>query len=149
MIFEIINPSDPYTIEAAEPAVAAAATLILCDKAGLSTEDGSFRMPPMIFGGQLEWFTETFGHNLEPFIKSHRSEIAAALDSVLIGEAKDRRDYYRAMELMDDPAKRTIYRDEYLDRRRSSMNNFGAYAYKLAGWIRDAGVAKSNPEATA
>ena len=149
MIFEIVNPSDPYTIEAAEPAVAAAATLVLCDKAGLATEDGSFSMPPMILGGQVEWFRETFGQDLGEFVGSHRAEIATALDSVLIGKATDRRDYYRALELMDDPAKRALYRDEYLDRCRSSMNNFGAYAYKLAARIREAIAAETAREATA
>ena len=142
MIFEIVNPSDAYTMESDDKAVACAASLLLCSKFGLrliapvGTVNEHFSMPPFIFGGWREWFLEQFRVDIEQFIEANLARIADALDSVLIGDAKDRTDFYRALELIDDPAKKQKWREEYLDRRRSSMNNIGGSAMRWAAGIR-------------
>ena len=145
MIYEIINPSDPYTLEADEPSVACAACLLLSPAFGLRSQDDSVNMPPARFAGYQEWFEEHFHANVDKFIKSHLLEIVAVLDSVLIGEAQDRIDFYEALKLTDDPAKKQQWREQYLARRRSSMNNIGGEAMRMADGIR-ASVAKAATE---
>ncbi len=139
MIYEIINPSDPYTLECDRFDVATAAIFLLGNgRLSLRGDDEAHCSPLCLFGGMREWFVERFGEELEPFIEGNMVALAIALDSVLIGDAHDRRDYYKALALITDLENRVKWRDGYLDRRRSSMNNIGGAAYRLAAQLREA-----------
>jgi hypothetical protein len=143
MLYEIINPSDPYTIEAQSLDVAAVACLFLgrrqyaFDPIG---SDDSPEVPLFLFGGTDEWCLKHFNESFESVVnrvtKEKAAELAECLESCLIGKAADRETYRAGMELIDDPKKREQWREKWLEDRRSSMNNIGARAYAIAEKLR-------------
>jgi hypothetical protein len=147
MLYEIINMSDPYTIEAKSLDVAFVACLCL--------GDGQYAFEPIddegnnvdaekipLFFGSLEqsgiqkWSQEHFGELFQDVVARVRTEkrleLADCLDSCLIGDAKDRDTYYAGLKLIDDPAKRQQWLDRWHDKRRSSLNDIGGRAYAIA-----------------
>lgn len=139
MIFEIVNPSDMYTIEADSFELACTATCILGEGAySLIEIDGDNEMPLFFFGGHNEWFEKTFGHNFTQSLELFAPEqIAVALDSVLIGGKENRQTYRDGLELIDDPAKREEWRRRWHDERRSSLNDIGGRAYAIAKALKE------------
>jgi len=129
MILEIVNPSDACTIQGDDPAVLAAATIVLGDgKYGLS---GDLEMPPFILCDAEEWFCEHFHAKLIPdFLNACAEQIADALDTVTYGSEADLAELTEALSLMPEDA-RAGYKVKWMDRRRSSMNNIGARAAQL------------------
>lgn len=116
MKFEIINPSDPYTMEAEDLEVASVACSLLGDgRYGLDAlgEDANKgnHVPIFLFGGHDEWFISKFGMNFEntaEHVLNHRyTALADALDSVALARAE-----------------------------RSSLNNIGLRAKSLAKAVR-------------
>lgn len=114
MKFKIVNPHDPYTMEAADMEVAAVAICFL----GLGRyalkgigEDAGQDVPIFLSGGHDAWFIAKFGMNFEDtsnHVADHRAgELAAAFDSV---------------QLLHDA--------------RSSMNDIKAQAQALSGAVR-------------
>ena len=143
MLYEIINMSDPYTIEAHSLDVATVACLFLGRGqyafepiADTKTEG----VPMFLFGGTEEWCQKQFGESLQSLIHrvstTEASALAQCLESCLIGSAKDRVIYSDALELIDDPQKREQWRNKWLEDRRSSMNNIGARAFSMAAKLR-------------
>ena len=111
--FDIINPSDPYTMEAVDLKTAAVAVCLFGDGKyplqGLD-ESAGLSVPPFLLGGHDEWFTAQFGANFEAITKQAIAQcdnLASALESV---------------KLESD--------------RRSSMNDIGTRAKGLAKAIR-------------
>jgi len=97
MKFELINPSDPYTLEADDLEVAAVACCFLGDgKYGLDAlgEDANKgnNVPIFLLGGHDEWFMSKFGRNFDAtaeHVLDHRKEaLARAFDSLTLGRAK-------------------------------------------------------------
>ena len=116
MKFEIINPSDAYTMEAVDLQVAAVACCFLGDgRYGLEAlgEDRNKDrdVPIFLLGGHDEWFSEkfglTFGACAENVMKQRTDELADALDSVALKSGE-----------------------------RTSMNDIGARARSLAKAVR-------------
>lgn len=138
MIYEIINPSDPYTMVADDFKVAAAAVLLLGrGKLGLSCEeDHKQHVPVMLFGGAEEWLKEHDLEDLGGFIEAHRAEVAEALESVLIGSESDRKTFDKVIACISDPGDRQKARDTYHDQKRSSMNDIGGAAWEYAADLR-------------
>lgn len=114
MKFEIINPSDPYTIEADDLEIAAVAVSLLGDGkyplVGLGDAAGQ-DMPPFLFGGHDEWFIENFGGDFEEVgrkVITHRLDaLIHSFDSVKLEVAQ-----------------------------RSSINDIGGYAASWAERLR-------------
>jgi len=114
MRFNIINPSDPYTMEAPNLEIAAIAISFLGNGAypleGLG-EDAGQDVPAFLFGGHDEWFQSTFGANFEAVagrvVESFPEPLANTLDSVTLQSE-----------------------------RRSSMNNIKARAQALSNALR-------------
>ena len=137
MLYEIINPSDPYTIEADSLDVALAACLFLGDGqyAFEPLTDGP-RIPLFLFGGVETWCQGHFNQSLEAtlnhVLKEKCTELADCMDSCLIGKASDRATYLNALELIDDPSKREQWRAKWHEDRRSSLNDIGSRAFKMA-----------------
>lgn len=134
-IYELINPSDPYTFEAGSIEVAgvAAATLstgfgaqeVGCEDEGEST--------PVMFGWD-EWLKE---HGIDSdWIAAHRTEIADALDSFLIGNPADRQDVEDMLAELP-PDKQESWKARRQDRHRTSMNQIGESATNLARRLRE------------
>jgi len=109
--FNIINPSDPYTMEADDFKIAAVAVCLLgSGKYPLNGIDNDLNVPPFLFGGHDEWFIEKFGGTYEAVagavIKTRGEELARCFDSVTLQAA-----------------------------RRSSMNNIAGHAKDLAAAV--------------
>lgn len=150
-LYELVNPSDPYTFEAESEVIAGAVALGLGDgkypadqivdgRRAASEEEGDC-IPCWAFDKDPEkaankWFEERCGKGFNDFIRDNMEEIATALDSVLIGSHTDRKIFEAAMEKIDDPEKQKEFRDEWHDKKRSSMNDIGGYAWKLAESLR-------------
>ena len=135
--WEIINPSDKYTIAAPTFAAAAAATLMRGHGSfGLEPEqeDGEC-MPIFLLGGHEPFIAEHFGGDLSQWLDDHKAEVADALDSVLLGGFGRRADYDAAVAAIDDPQKLAQFREQWQD-KCSSMNDIGGYAHRLAAHLR-------------
>lgn len=141
MLYEIINPSDPYTMETDDREAASLACLLLgSGRYALRSIGGDgWSTPLFIFGGSEEWWAKEFGYPLtEAVERVGRERIATALETVLIGDADDRTRMTDAMSFIDDPAKRQAFRDQQHDRARTSINNIGGRAYRMADSLRAA-----------
>lgn len=117
MRFDLINPSDPYTLEADDLEIAAVAVCLLgngkypadalCDDANLGNN-----VPAFLFGGHDEWFTKRFGGTFEEVVdralKERGDAVARALESVTLGRAE-----------------------------RTSLNDIGGKARELAAAVRE------------
>lgn len=139
-LYELINPSDPFTFESPDILTAGVAVALLSTGFGAVCIDGSSdERTPVLFGWG-EWL-QSYGLNDE-WLAEHRLQVADALDSFLIGSASDRDELRRAMELMT-PEAREQFKSERNERQRSSMNNIGRAAYAMAARLRAAAAAVS------
>ena len=131
-IYTISNPSDPYTIESDNEFVACYAVLL---PYGLSTEKDNI-MPILLFGGFEEWLMKAFGSKSIPneWVLENREAIIKALESVLIGSPRDRKELNSALALMPDTDAREQYKQQWMDRRRS----IGGRAREIAKAMRAA-----------
>ena len=141
-LYEIINPSDPYTFRASDDKVAEAVVLILGEGkyACRRCSDGEDIGAMIAFIGKADaekYIEENFG-NLGQWLKAHRDEITEAMESVLCMGVGQRYTYESALELIEGDEKKKKYRDDVHDKLRSSMNDIGGYAWKLAAAYRRA-----------
>lgn len=144
MLFEIINPSDPYTIEAPDMKIAAAACVLLGNGqyAFRPLEgEGAVEVPLFLFGGHDEWFKEQFGAGtdavLTDIMENRRAALADCLDSTTYGSAADRREFEHLTEHCA-PAERQKLRIERNNNRRGSLNDIAGRAHRYAKNFRAA-----------
>lgn len=142
-VYSIVNPSDPYTFEAPDVAIAFGVAVFI--GGGMYAMDpvekgAAVSVPFFLSDGSTEaWCQRTFGQSLNDVIATltgeRLGEVADALDSVLVGEPGD-----RATEiaiLANAPTGRAhLLRDERHDARRSSMNDIGRRAWGIADSLR-------------
>lgn len=119
MKFEIINPSDPYTMETDDLQIAAVAVCLLGDGKYAAKEidgDTGQDVPIFLFGGVDEWFTEKFGmdygETASHTLNNRNDALARAFESVTLGRAE-----------------------------RSSLNDIGGRAQAIAKAIREKAAA--------
>lgn len=144
-LWELINPSDAYTMAGDDYDVAAVACLLLGEgHMGLVEIGGARRVPIMLFGLNDAWAQEGFGCTVTDLcnrvMKEKRTALADALASVMIASPAERASYTLALEFIDDPTKRQTYRDRWHDRQRSSLNDIGKRAWEMADRIRGRGA---------
>jgi hypothetical protein len=130
MLFDLINPSDHYTFKAESLECAALATTILgSGQYGAEQLDGDAAVP--IFMTE-QWFRENFGRSTQDSLDLYRGErlqeLIACFDSVLIG---NRDEYERTLPLIAAD-KRDEWTAYWHDQRRSSMNDIGRRAKRIA-----------------
>ncbi|EPP8766632.1 hypothetical protein QDT13_001905 [Acinetobacter baumannii] len=137
MIFELINPSDKCTFEAPNLKIAALVTCVLGN--GQYSAKGikhDLDVPFFLFGGHEEWFISKFGTNFEETLIQVRDEekqdLADSFNSVLLGSYLDRTAFFKAYNLIKDPAEQKEWRKQWLDERRSSFNNICERAWNYA-----------------
>lgn len=150
-VYEITNPSDPYTIQG-DPNVCAIAVMVLGDGAfGVKDRDGKTVLPILMFGGEDafgRWLTKAglggIG-NLGDWIKGHRDELVAALDTILIGSFGDRIEVEAALASMtaEEGARYLGIRHET---KRSSLNDIGRSAKAWAAKLRALDVVTQSAE---
>jgi len=118
-VFDIANPSDPYTIKGPFMACAIAVAILGNGAYGIK---GS----PVLFGWD-DWLKEQGIADLGAHIDAHTDEIATALESVLIGSERDREEVESTLAMLPEEK-----REEWLamrhDKQRSSMNDIGGKA---------------------
>jgi len=110
--YKIINPSDPYHLTADDLVLAGIAAFLLgSGKYALEASDGSEGVPLFLVGGHDEWFAahgaQSFESALEAALEERTEELARIFDSVT------------------------------LEGTRSSLNDIGATAARLATGIRE------------
>lgn len=140
MLYSIVNPSDPYTIESSSLDVAVMAVILLGQgNYGLTSLDGGQDVPMFTFGGGDEWCRIHFKEDImglsNRVMDENLSEVADSLDSVLYGDKKDRIEFIESTKDMDRNnflAERIMRQDS----RRSSMNDIGERAYRMAAKLR-------------
>jgi len=133
-VWEIVNPSDHYTIEAADFRIAAAAVLVLGRGAfGLTSDEGGAELPVFLLGGADEYLEETWPEGFGEYLQKNQVAIADCLDSVVIG---NRRAYLAATEMMS-PKQRAKFRLVWQDEHRSSTNDIGRGAWEIAAHIME------------
>jgi len=137
MLYELINPSDAYTFHADDPLVAqAVAVLVGSGKMGLDDEEGNSYPTLLLFEKDVEAkLQEIFGKPMNEYVEDHHAELATALDSVMSVGRRERKNYDAALVRMP-PEQHESYRDEVHDRNRTSMSDFGTYAWQLAAQCR-------------
>jgi hypothetical protein len=144
MLYEIINPSDAYTLETDDFASACLAIIYLGEGMyGLTSEDRSKDMPPFVFAKEdqiMDWLKDNAGVTEKDIGEAFGARLAGMADvfgSVVIGSFSAREQFVAAVEAIDDPAKRETFVAKWNDKKRSSMNNIGARCKKLATAFRD------------
>lgn len=133
-IYEISNPSDAYTIRGEKEAVCAAALFLGDGLYGIRNEHESV-MPPFFGDGFEDFWRKNFSREFKDYISQNRGEIAAALDTVLIGNFKEREEFESALALLPEHT-REAWAAKWKDGHRSSLNNIGARAAQFAEAIR-------------
>ena len=132
MIFEIVNPSDAYTIEG-ELLPCGVATMILGEGTyGLKDERGDTAMPIFLFGGHEPWLKEQGVQDLSVYLEEHRAEIATALETVLIGHFGDREADARRPRVRLGPC-RAPRREGGLARRAAEFDERHRYPRRTPG----------------
>ena len=116
MKFNLVNPSDPYTLEADDFEIGAVVVCLLgngkypADALGDDANKGN-NVPPFLFGGHDEWFEARFGGTYESVVqkclKERADSVARAFESVTLGS-----------------------------KERSSLNDIGGNARELAKAVR-------------
>ncbi len=142
MLYQIINPSDSYTIDCPDLEIATVACCMLGGgQYGFEPlDDGAVAVPMFLFGGVQDFCEKHFKQAFDDVrarVTTHRvAALADALDSVLIG--KDA--YKRAQKLAEwaalPPEQMRALRAVYHDKRRTSMNDIGGRAYEMAERLR-------------
>jgi hypothetical protein len=143
MLFEIINPSDPYTIEANSLEIAAVACCILGEGKYALAElsgDKSGNVPMFMFGGQDDWFMKQFGRTFEQSCnyasQECTDELCCCLASVMIGGADNRRAAEELLKRTGTPQTYLAALYEMHDAKRTSMNDIGRTAWGMADFIK-------------
>lgn len=134
-VFELINPSDPYTFVAPSLEVAAVCAAMLSTGFGARQVDPPADETSPVLLGWDEWLADR-GIDRR-WIEAHESELADAFESFLIGNLADRRDVEEALALI--PAEsREAWRARRQERHRTSINDIGESAYRWARRLRSA-----------
>ena len=136
-VYEIINPSDPYTFLAPDDELAKLLCLLVGrGQYGIEGPNGENTMCLYILGiddtGLLDLFN---GRTFQEVADARRPELPAALRSVLICSRAERAGIQATLEAIPEEG-RTAFLAKYHDTKRSSLNDIGGRCGKLADVIK-------------
>jgi len=141
VIYDIVNPSDAVTIEAGDSVLASIAIIVLGNgQYGLYDEDGrtvlgifALSTPEML----IEWLRDNGVEDtkMDEFYAKNGDEIATILESIVYGDASDRKAITALTESMTKTDRLKAVA-KYNDSKRSSMNDIGTAALELAKGFR-------------
>jgi hypothetical protein len=148
MLYNIVNPSDPYTIAAEDHDVVTAAAFLL--GSGYypvePIDDGNTaaRVPAFFHVEAADaWCQQTFGLSsvdlVDHVIAAKREALIACLDSCLIGTPQERTEFEAAMAWVEDPAKRADMKRKRHQLRVTSVNDIGRLACSMVDQLRETG----------
>ena len=137
MIYTIVNPSDPVTIEADDKKVAIMAAMLLGQGLyGLKDENDELVMPILRFLGEegtKEFLNETFGGKDETatgaFIKEHTREIGECFMSAFIGDIDKKRVFNNLTAEISKTEKQTKIIEHCKD-AHGSLNDICAHSHR-------------------
>lgn len=135
-LYELINPSDPYTFRARDLLTAGVVACQLSTGFGARCCDGSSDDSTPVLFGWSEWLD---AHGLDSTWQENPDNLdaaAEAYESFLIGSPAVRADVESMLAMLPDAAARKKFIDDRQERQRSSMNEIGESAYKLAALLR-------------
>jgi hypothetical protein len=96
MIYEIINPSDKYTLISDDPKVAASAGIILGEGwYAVQDKDGNYALPIIALGGE-KWIKETYD-DYGKWFDENKLRVAECLESVMSVGINEREEYEKKM----------------------------------------------------
>lgn len=132
-LYNLINPSDPYTFRAEDQETAALAVFCLSPAYGAEnlSEPDAGDVPVLLFSDPAEWYQEQFGRTPDEGLEAKKPAVIRALKSFVLGNERDRKRYEAAMACITEPEQREIFAREWRD-GRTSMNNIGLRAEKMA-----------------
>ena len=131
MLYELINPSDPYIFEADSFGVAVITGMLLGMAYGVEPQSGEDYFPIPLFNPHAEQdFEQRFGASPKDYLSAHRPEVIKALKSLMLGHFEDYKRYKAACEAIDDPDKLKVFREKWFD-SISSINNIHMKAEQL------------------
>ena len=133
-LFELVNPSDYYTFRCSNRNIAILAALLLSPNYVVKSHNNEWSGPLFSFGGLDQWIQDTFSCKLEKAFKQYAAELAAALETLIIG---NRADFDSAVAAIDDPDKRRKFVEQWKDRHQSSCNDIGGKAVDIACKLRE------------
>ena len=137
--WELINPSDKITFKADTYELACLAVGLMGGAYAADLLEGDVeprQVPMFLFGGTDEHFKKHFGKDVsDTFEAADKLALADVLDSFLIGSMAERRAYEKALSVMPE-ADKAAFKEEWLDKERSSMNDICARAYGYANNLR-------------
>jgi hypothetical protein len=144
MIFEIVNPSDYYTMETDDFEVAAVACLIIGrGQYGLKQLDGGFEVPIFFIANEdivNQWFRNRFCSDLGICLKrvkvDKKDALIKCLNSVLVG--KDRNLYFEGLRLIKDGVGQKEWQEKWHDEHRTSLNDIGRCSWGYAKQLMEA-----------
>ncbi len=138
IIYELINPHDPYTFEAPDAQVAALLCLLLgggAYGADPDTDKEEDRWGLHIFskGDDVEAeFQERWKMSIDTSMRTRKVELAAALRSFMIAGRAERAGIKAAMEACPTQEARDAFVATYEDKKRSSLTELAGRARDLA-----------------
>lgn len=141
MIYEVVNPSDPVTIESDSDTTASVAILLVGQgKYGLR-RDGDTVMPLLFLAEEEDlsrWLTENgvaggLG-GLQKFIDENTPEIASTLDTAMVASPSDRAAIAETIRASGGDQVKAIR--AWNEAKRSSMNNICGACFKIASRLR-------------
>lgn len=140
-VYEIINPSDTYTLKAASDEVATLAILLLGNGnyGGHKRGDDAFSVPMTLFSRNPQAEVDAAFAKYGGFIaaiKAMNQDVAEALESVLIGSFSDRDIAESALLQMPEVEQRVKWLRDRHNTMRSSMNDIGKTALNMAEKLR-------------
>ena len=132
-LYNLINPSDPYTFRAEDQETAALAVFCLGPAYGAEnlSGTGSGDVPVLLFSDPKVWYQEQFGRTPDEGLEAKKPAVIRALKSFILGNERDRKRYEAAMACIREPERREVFGREWRD-GRTSMNNIGLRAEKMA-----------------
>lgn len=132
-LYNLINPSDPYTFRAEDQETAALAVFCLGPAYGAEnlSGTGSGDVPVLLFSDPKVWYQEQFGRTPDEGLEAKKPAVIRALKSFILGNERDRKRYETAMACIREPERREVFVREWRD-GRTSMNNIGLRAEKMA-----------------
>lgn len=141
IMYNLINPSDPYTFVAKNREVAALTVLSFGLVYGAMAENGDSDLDVPVFlltGSEAaeHWYLSMFNRSVSEGFKDLKKDVISALDSFVIGNCDDRKKYEVALKYIKDKDKEN-FKKEWQEAERSSLSEYiGCKAYQLAEKLR-------------
>ena len=134
MIYDLINPSDDVTFEAASFEAAVLAVWLVGDgHYGARHVDGEWREIPLgLFEDAAEWLAQFGLPGLNVALHQHRADVIKTLRSFATATLQDRGIYVATLEIISKPEERKAFKAMWDDRHRSSLNAITRRAHHLA-----------------